>query len=387
MPTYKVNDGRKKAWYWYFMTGEKVNGVYQKIKSNTGYLRQSEAASAEAKAKNAYDSNTYIADSKMTLREYLEHVYKPTKAKLSAKSVEYYAYMVDKICEAKIADKKLQKIKLVDLTTYQLSLLDTGLSDKTQYMLLSTLKGALRYACESDLIAKNPAVKLKLPPKPKPKGKHLDSDTLMAQLAIVKEFDYEIYIPILLMATASCRTIEAVGVRNCNVDLDNHTLKIENGLDYRDGDLKLVELKTPKAYRTVPLLPLAVEEIKNYKSWLRKKLLSLKTENGALNIEAWKNPLDLLVLQVTGQPMSEDFLQHRWRKLKEAHQELQNMRPYDFRHSYAANLRDAGVAMADISDLMGHTSVSFTASTYAVAIDTTHQKAAVLLEQALLKTK
>ncbi len=240
-------------------------------------------------------------------------------------------------------------------------------------------------AQEADLIDKNPAVKLKLPQKPGPKGKHLDSKTMMQQLKLIKKYDYEIYIPILLMATASCRTMGAVGVRNQNIDLKNGVLKIANGLDWKDGKLDLVPLKTPKAYRTVPLLPLAIAEIRSYRNWLRAQLKTLKNDFGVSTIDGLQNPMDLLVLQKDGNPLGKDLLERRWKRLKDNHSDLLDIRLYDYRHSYAANLRDAGVPMVDISDLMGHESVSFTAQTYAVALDPAHKSAAVMLQKKLVK--
>lgn len=54
---------------------------------------------------------------------------------------------------------------------------------------------------------------------------------------------------------------------------------------------------------------------------------------------------------------------------------LAGMRIHDFRHSLGANMRDQGVSMADISELLGHSDAEFTRVTYATPLKDTHAKA------------
>ena len=51
---------------------------------------------------------------------------------------------------------------------------------------------------------------------------------------------------------------------------------------------------------------------------------------------------------------------------------LQTMRHHDFRHSCGSNMRDRGVDIADISELLGHADSNFTRKTYALPLPETH---------------
>lgn len=209
----------------------------------------------------------------------------------------------------------------------------------------------------------------------------------MEQLVLIKAYDYEIYLPLLIMATTGCRTAEALGIRNSRIDLKNRTLVIDAALNWdENGALALGALKTPKAYRTVPLLPITVDAIREYKEW-RSILRRTADQRGMLHLDKWRNSMDLLILQADSSPLGPDLLERRWLRLKKKHPDLLNIRPYDFRHSYASNMRDAGVSMADIADLLGHEDVAFTAKTYAVALDRTHKIAGDLLQEKLNQSK
>lgn len=108
----------------------------------------------------------------------------------------------------------------------------------------------------------------------------------------------------------------------------------------------------------------------------------------------WRNDLKLLIVHTDdGRPMHRDYVAKKWREFKQNNEEflllaahypnLANMRHHDFRHSFGSNMRDQGVGIADISDILGHNSVSFTAQTYALPLDDTHQKAMQKYEKAI----
>lgn len=88
-----------------------------------------------------------------------------------------------------------------------------------------------------------------------------------------------------------------------------------------------------------------------------------------------------------------DFVERKWLKFKknnpsmlsflEKHPELRNMRIHDFRHSFGSNLRDQGISVEDICELLGHSDAEFTRRTYALPLEGTHQKAINLYEEKL----
>ena len=393
MAIIKKKDGRERPYFWSLSTGIKLpNGKYKYINSEKGFASPNDAKDDEAIARAALKNGTYTEPTKTTLKEYIEKTYLVLKGNLKSykttkhhldRFVGYDDYGCIKLCD-------LRPIHFAKYKSYMESL---GLEQKTVREELSAVKSAFNYAVdELEILGKNPAKKTKLPPKTKAKGIHLEPAVMWDQLQKIKKYDYEIYIPLLIMATAGGgRTAEAIGVLETNLNFKNMTVKIDNALDYVDGVLQLTGLKTDAGYRVAPLLPIAKNEIKEWIKYRNDKMkeaitvINKETGEKTIDLTRWKNDLGLLWCACDdGRPMSQDFLQRRYRKLKKEHKDLIQMRAYDFRHSYAAGLRFVGVPMADISDLMGHTDLAFTAKTYALPINKIHPEVALKLQNAML---
>lgn len=393
MAIIKKKDGRERPYFWSLSTGIKLpNGKYKYISSPKGFANPEDAKNDEALARTALKNGTYTELTKTTLKEYIENTYLPLKSNL--KGYKTMKHHLDRfVGYDDYGFIKLSDMRPIHFAKYKTYMEGLGLAQKSVREELSAVKSAFNYAVdELEILGKNPSKKTKLPPKTKAKGIHLEPNVMWGQLQKIKKYDYEIYIPLLIMATAGGgRTAEAIGVLETNINFKNMTVKIDNALDYLDGILQLTSLKTDAGYRIAPLLPIAKNEIKEWIKYRNKKMkeattiINKKTGEISIDLTRWKNDLGLLWCACDdGRPLSEDFLQRRYRKLKEEHKDLIQMRAYDFRHSYAAGLRFVGVPMADISDLIGHTDPSFTAKTYALPINKIHPEVALKLQNAML---
>ena len=116
-----------------------------------------------------------------------------------------------------------------------------------------------------------------------------------------------------VLAFAGLRASEMRGLRWSDIDLDAHTLSVRQRAD-QGGDIG--QAKSGAGYRTLPLLPLVVHALKEWKIACPKSKLDLVFPNGKGNVETHQNivqrhwhPLQLAagvsapVLDEDGEPM------------------------------------------------------------------------------------
>lgn len=253
------------------------------------------------------------------------------------------------------------------------------------------------------MIGKSPARLLKLPPKEEPKGMHVPIEILLQILRIIKAFDYSnLYMPFLLGGMCGMRISETLAV-SADV-LEGNEITVRSNLQREDGVLQFTKTKTRTSAREIPLLSFVRHEIEDYQRFiaqskneaLNKHRLLLQTPGyiAELSDRPWKNDLNLLIVfPDNGRGMCRDHVERRWRRLKkkcpewlqlvDAYPLLANMRHHDFRHSFGSNLRDRGVPIADVSEILGHSDISFTAKTYALPLENTHKKAMSIFENSI----
>ena len=96
-------------------------------------------------------------------------------------------------------------------------------------------------------------------------------------------------------------------------------------------------------------------------------------ERGKAGAE-WQD-VGLVFARTDGRPLSSSTVQGFYKCMRD----LAGLPPYRFhalRHTFASLALQAGVGIAEISALLGHTSVAFTAQTYAHVLDATRRQAA-----------
>lgn len=381
--SYSISTGRKG-----------VDGKYEYI-TGPYFSTKKEAEEAEIIAKAQLQTGTYIMPCKLTVNELLGKFIE-TKVELRPSSITALKTFAKRVKSQPLGEMTIKDVSMLDVEAYRVWLIkDSGLSQQTIRESLSFIRSAFTWAVDGDLLMKNPARKIKLPPKQKPKGMHVPIEILMDILSIIKRNDYaNLYMPFLLGGMCGMRISETLAIKADVVKED--VAIVTHNLQRKDGIMQFTPPKTPTSARDIPLLDFVRNEILEYskfiavckKEALNKRKLLCQTPGfiEAGSDPAWNNNLGvLIVFPDDGRPMCRDHIERRWRKFKSRCQEwlqlvekyplLAKMRHHDFRHSFGSNMRDRGVSIADISEILGHSSISFTASTYALPLENTHQKA------------
>jgi integrase len=158
----------------------------------------------------------------------------------------------------------------------------------------------------------------------------------------------------MLAATCGTRRSETLGLTWSCVDLDAGTIRVERTLQRIDGALVLVPPKTERSRRAIPLPAFAVARLRQHRADQTRRRLALGSE--------WHDH-DLVSEAGDGQPLEPDSFSKAAARLA-ASIGLNGMRLHDVRHGVATVLAHSGLQAYETSELLGHSSPTFTAAVY-----------------------
>jgi integrase len=230
---------------------------------------------------------------------------------------------------------------------------------RTVHHYAACLRAAFAYAVRKRLMTHNPAADLDLPAIPVAQRIPLTSAQLRAFLAAEPD-------PLWITAAwTGMRQGELLGLRWQDVSLDRASLVVRSSLTRLPGPkgvrYVITEPKTERSRRTVPLLPMVVEALRPIrKAYLRKP-----------------PPLDqgLVFCTPSGSPLDAAKVSRAFgRALERAG--MPRVRFHDLRHGAATLLLEAGVDLATVGAILGHSNIATTVDIYGHLTDT-HKRAAV----------
>jgi integrase len=226
----------------------------------------------------------------------------------------------------------------------------------------ATLRSALSEAQRLQLVSINAAELVKVP-KPKARAiEPLNVDQAGAFLKVAGKHRLGALFGVAL--ACGLRLGEATGLRWEDVDLENGEVRIRQQLQIVLKRLELQELKTEKSRRTLMLPTVCLEALKTH----RTKQLQERLKAGAKWVDTG---LVFTTYQRRGDGTIGGGL-HPRNVLRTLHTLLNAVEPkierrrfHDLRHSAASLLIAAGVELAEVSMLLGHSELRVTMDFYA----------------------
>ncbi len=256
-----------------------------------------------------------------------------------------------------LGDKQIGAITATDLQRLITSLSDTPYVCESVHLYLNQI---FRHATAQRYIEYNPALVLTRPPRPGTGRRSLTADETEAALYVGK--NHPDGIMLLLLYYLGVRRGEMLGLKWGDFDFKKRAVTISRDLDFkskRSDD----RLKTPAAYRTIPL-PDAL-------------LTALRPLKGLPDVFVLRG-------EESGSCLSESTYQRKWCRLMIAmYQHKKNIEakrsdPKDpesplrsiltahyFRHNYASVLYNADVDVLSAQKWLGHANVATTLKIYA----------------------
>jgi integrase len=172
-------------------------------------------------------------------------------------------------------------------------------------------------------------------------------------------------VPILLSATTGARRSEVLGARWADVDLDAGVLRVTRGLHWipiegGKRELRFLDPKSDKARRSVPLLPVVAERLRQH----RTEQLQRRMKAGS----AWHDS-DLVCDRGDGRAMDPDAMTKAFKRLARKAGLHPSTRLHDLRHAVITYLGQKGLHPKIVSTIAGHSDPAFTMRVYQRAWD------------------
>lgn len=364
---YKRPDGRWCA---------QVNLGYVNGKRKRKYLYGDTRAEVAAQmTKVQRDLQQYImpvADERLTVKAFLTR-WLEDAAQPSLRGTTYASYkgVVNGHLIPALGRIALVKLTAPDVLKYQKTKLVSGLSARTVTYHRAILRRALADAVKWELVYKNAAALASPPRAVRHEVSPFTPDEARTFLSKIPGNRLEA-LYVMAMGTGM-RQGELLGLTWKCVNLDTGTATVKQQMQRVNGELTLVEPKTAQSRRTVALPVIVVTALTAHRErqrFERKWAGSRWQEHG------------LVFTTTIGTPLDSANVTHNFQKtLSDA--KIRKQRFHDLRHCAATLMLTQGADLRTIMDVLGHSTITLTANTYAHLTDATRRVAADMMDDVM----
>lgn len=320
------------------------------------------------------DMGILVEPSRQTLNAYLDRwLETAAKPRVSARTLENYAWILDKYVRPALGARPLAQITPVEVQALYDDLQARGYAPATIRRTHNILHSAFGQAVKWRLLAQNPADYVDLPRQERPEMRALTPAEAERFLEAAKE-DEHFPLFALLLATG-LRPGEALALRWADLDLKRGTLHVQRALTGRDGRRRFEQPKTPRSRRTVPIPPSVVRILAEH----RRRQAAQKLAAGP----AYEDE-GLVFATPDGRPLHyRNLVRRHFKPILRAAGLPETIRLYDLRHSCATLLLAACEHPKVVSERLGHASVTLTLDTYSHVLPDLQRAASEKLEALL----
>jgi integrase len=375
---YEMGDGRWRA---AITTGKDANGnpIRQVFTKRTRHEVKDELTKALEKQRLGLP----VVPEKQTVESFLAHwleqIVKPT---VRPKTFRTYSDLVKHHISPALGPFALGKLSPQSVREFLNTKLESGLSPRTVKHLLVTLGTALAVAVKDGQIPRNVATLVDAPRAPRKETQAFTPDEARAFLASMQ--GHRLEAAFTAAVAVGLRQGEVLGLQWADVDLEAGILTVRAALQRVDKKLIRVEPKSTSSRRTIQLPAVCTSAFVRRKAKQdeeRKWAGSRWHETGYVfttRIGTPTDPRDLL----------RDFYAITRPKPKKEGDPVPKLpfppiRFHDLRHSAATLLLAQGVSPRYITELLGHSQVSFTMQTYAHVLPEVKRGAASKMDEIL----
>lgn len=309
------------------------------------------------------DHGDYIEPCKMSVKEYmLEWLQNYTFTNTRTTTYEMYSSLICQHIIPELGNIPLAKLAPIHLQQFLIKkMMDGGrvdgkpggLSTKTVRHLYAILREALSQAVEMNIIAKNPAVRVK---QPKLKQKEIKFFSEEQVKSFIRASEGTRFHCLFMMALGTgLRRGELLALQWQDIDFENSMVTVNKTLVKTKNGLKIQPPKTKSSRRTVSL-PFTVNEL------LKKH----KVEQNKLKLRQGVSYIDngLVFCSINGNPLNPDNLVKRYFYPIISKAGLPRITFHGLRHTHATIMLARGENVKVVSERLGHTNVAFTIKTY-----------------------
>lgn len=300
------------------------------------------------------ENNVPITPNHLTVGKYLqEWLTQVVNDRVRPSTLAAYQHNVDRYLEPDLGTIRLGQLKAREVRQYLDQLKRRGVGARTIRYVHATLRAALEDAMREELIEKNVAKLVRAPSVPRSEPQPLSVEEIKVLFA--KNRNDRLFALLVVIAMLGLRRSEALGLQWDDVDLEASTLTVRRGLHRVKGQLMVMETKTPRSRRTIPLpsvVAAALHEHRISQDKERSELGTIWRESGHVFTTSIGTPLD--------PDNTTKFVQ---RALVTS--EVRKVRMHDFRHGCVSVLLGLGVPPRTVMEIAGHSGLEMTMNVYA----------------------
>ena len=236
-----------------------------------------------------------------------------------------------------------------------------------------TLSAALSLAVEQGYISTNPAAKVKLPKDDSSEPAYLDEPDARRVLELLQDEPIRWRVLVAFDLLSGLRRAEILGLRWCDIDLDQRLVYIRQTWNYLPGRGCFTDVpKSRSSQRPLKISRSAVLLLLEYKAW--------QDAQHELMGDAWVLSDDRVFTGDDGKPIFPDSVTKWFKKFVQAHG-LPNVHVHSLRHTYASLQIADGTPLIIVSRNLGHSKASTTNNIYAHVIASAEAKAAEVMDR------
>ena len=365
-----------------FMLPERKNYAYrvvlkyqdgtQQIQQKSGYQTKKEAEDARKRTIGELSNGTYVVNSHVKLKEFLEYwlEYEIRQRVGSFNTYSVYSQAAKNHIIPYLGRKKLTELSRGDIQRLYKNRAEFSVHIARQVK--TVMNVSLRYAVAHKLAARNPAEGVSLPKNVKPSPYHtrnIDTQKTLTleQMQILLEASRgtPIHMQVLFNVLMGLRRQEINGLKYADIDYINRTLSVERQLGKEldrnpnasgENTMKKRELplKSSSSKRVLPIPDYVFEAVLEERKIYEKNRSRRKSQF----LDA-----DYICCSSYGKPRSKDFHWRHYKNLLKS-AELPDIRWHDLRSTYCTLLLKSDFNPKAVSKLMGHAKELITVDVY-----------------------
>jgi len=348
----------------------------RKRKSYYGETRAEVAAKLRT-AQNNQDQGVAPTDGRLTVAAFLTR-WLDDKVKPSVALTTYRSYKdaVDKYIVPAIGRVKLDKLTPADvqrMIARSLATKDVGPTTARYHW--RVLRTALNQAVRWNMLPRNVASLASPPRIAHHEGKPFTPEEARTFLEAIREHQHEALFIVAL--TMGLRFGEALALQWRDIDNEAGTLSVRYQLQRREGKLTLVDTKTEKSRRTLPMPAIVVDALRRHheRQHFAARLAGAR----------WQNT-GFIFTTPTGTPLDQRNVLEKFKGVLVI-AKLPERRFHDLRGSAATLMLMQGVDLLTISRQLGHSTIATTAAAYAHVLPALQREAASKMDALLTGTE
>lgn len=326
-------------------------------------------------AKRALEDGLDVGTKDQSVAKYLEHwLEEIAKPGIRPGTYRSYELHVRLHIIPSIGHIKLSKLTPQDVQNLLNAKARSGLSPRSVQLTRATLRRALSYAVKWSMVPRNVASLVDPPTVTKKPVEPLSASQVRVFLSHSKDDRLG---PLFHVAIASgLRQGALFGLEWEDVDFDAGTLRVRHALQRIDGVPSLVETKTVRSRRTIPLPASALHALRIQQDRQRFERQVAGSR--------WRES-NFVFTSTVGTSLESRNVTHRFQQLIEA-AGLPRQRFHDLRHCCASLMLLQGVSARTVMETLGHSQIALTMNTYAHIAPELQRDAADRLDELLTES-